>query len=100
MKSLIAGTTAGAAIVIAACTAPAPQPRPSAASPAAVDRTVLPIPEPNYPHETELDARKATPPLFQTMEVLGKERCRRRLRHAIAELKAQPAPQPVAVPGP
>ena len=28
----------------------------------ALDRTVLPIPEPNYPHETELDARKATPP--------------------------------------
>src|SRR5512143_93626 len=28
----------------------------------AIDRTVLPIPEPNYPHETELDARKATPP--------------------------------------
>jgi arylsulfatase len=27
-----------------------------------LDRTVLPIPEPNYPHETELDARKATPP--------------------------------------
>src|SRR5512147_2555493 len=25
-------------------------------------RTLLPIPEPNYPHETELDARKATPP--------------------------------------
>jgi len=29
---------------------------------AALDRTVLPIPEPDYPHETELDARKATPP--------------------------------------
>jgi arylsulfatase len=29
---------------------------------APLDRTVLPIPEPNYPHETELDARKATPP--------------------------------------
>ena len=27
-----------------------------------LDRTVLPIPEPDYPHETELDARKATPP--------------------------------------
>jgi len=26
------------------------------------DRTVLPIAEPDYPHETELDARKATPP--------------------------------------
>jgi arylsulfatase A-like enzyme len=27
-----------------------------------LDRTVLPIAEPDYPHETELDARKATPP--------------------------------------
>jgi arylsulfatase len=27
-----------------------------------IDRTVLPIAEPNFPHETELDARKATPP--------------------------------------
>ncbi len=27
-----------------------------------LDRTMLPIPEPNYPHETELDARNATPP--------------------------------------
>lgn len=26
------------------------------------DRTALPIPEPNYPHSTVLDARKATPP--------------------------------------
>jgi arylsulfatase len=29
---------------------------------AALDRTVLPIPEPDYPPITELDARKATPP--------------------------------------
>ena len=28
----------------------------------ALDRTVLPLPEPDYPHATELDARKATPP--------------------------------------
>jgi len=27
-----------------------------------VDRTVLPIPEPDYPHSTVLDARNATPP--------------------------------------
>jgi len=31
-------------------------------SPGALDRTVLPIPEPTYPPITELDARKATPP--------------------------------------
>jgi hypothetical protein len=28
----------------------------------AIDRTVLPIPEPQYPHSTVLDARNATPP--------------------------------------
>jgi len=28
----------------------------------ALDRTVLPIPEPDYPHATELDVRNATPP--------------------------------------
>jgi arylsulfatase A-like enzyme len=28
----------------------------------AIDRTVLPIAEPDYPHATELDARNATPP--------------------------------------
>jgi len=40
------------------------EPAAPAATPqtAAIDRTVLPIPEPDYPHETELDARKATPP--------------------------------------
>jgi len=44
------------------------QAKPESAAPAApakagvLDRTVLPIPEPDYPHETELDARKATPP--------------------------------------
>src|SRR3712207_4461439 len=27
------------------------------------DRTVLPIPEPHYPHSTAFDARNATPPL-------------------------------------
>jgi arylsulfatase len=31
-------------------------------APAAPDRTVLPIQVPEYPYETELDARKATPP--------------------------------------
>ena len=31
--------------------------------------------------------RTATPPLFDTMEVLGKEICRRRLRSAVDELR-------------
>jgi len=47
----------------AAPAAPAAAGAPSSAPvPAVLDRTVLPIPEPTYPHETELDARKATPP--------------------------------------
>jgi hypothetical protein len=32
--------------------------------------------------------RPATPPLFETMAVLGKEICRRRLRGAIEALRA------------
>ena len=39
----------------AACTA-------AAGAQSIPDRTVLPIPEPEYPHSTILDARKATPP--------------------------------------
>src|SRR5512143_2860378 len=36
------------------------------------DRTVLPIAEPDYPHETELDARKATaPPRFEVKPPAG-----------------------------
>jgi arylsulfatase len=53
----------GALLFVAACSGSKPAaPPPAAGGPAAMDRTVLPIPEPNYPHETELDARKATPP--------------------------------------
>jgi glutamyl-tRNA synthetase len=33
--------------------------------------------------------RKASPPLFETLGVLGKETCRRRLRRAVETLKAQ-----------
>ena len=36
------------------------------------------------PVRVAVTGRKATPPLFDTMSVLGKERCRRRLRNAIA----------------
>ena len=39
------------------------------------------------PVRVALTGRTATPPLFETMEVLGKERCRRRLRRAIDTLK-------------
>ncbi|MEL6545422.1 MAG: hypothetical protein AAFQ82_12400 [Myxococcota bacterium] len=37
-----------------------------------------------------MTGRKATPPLFETMAALGKERCRRRLRNAIQHLKSLP----------
>jgi arylsulfatase A-like enzyme len=68
LKTWLAAVAAGALLVTAACSgpqSPASQqsaPPPSAAAPRALDRTVLPIPEPTYPPITELDARKATPP--------------------------------------
>src|SRR5512143_305505 len=34
----------------------------AAAAQTAIDRTVLPVPEPQYPHSTVLDVRNATPP--------------------------------------
>ena len=46
------------------------------------------------PLRVAVTGRKATPPLFETMALLGKERCRRRLRGATATLKAMPAPEP------
>jgi glutamyl-tRNA synthetase len=39
-----------------------------------------------------LTGRTATPPLFETAAVLGKEICRRRLRRASQELRAAPRP--------
>ena len=61
-----AGLAAAAActlLIAAACsTAPTEPAKPAATGVAAPDRTVLPIPEPDYPHVTELDARKVTPP--------------------------------------
>lgn len=36
---------------------------------------------------------KATPPLFETISVLGRERCRKRLREALAAFKAWKPPQ-------
>ncbi len=41
-----------------------------------------------------LTGRKATPPLFETMTVLGRAACSQRLRTAAATLKAAPAPKP------
>lgn len=55
-------------IPLAACSQEpqlAPSPQPAEAPPAAVakiDRTVLPIPAPVYPPNTEIDVRNATPP--------------------------------------
>jgi arylsulfatase A-like enzyme len=44
---------------------PGPKPEPASsqsAAPGGVDRTILPIPEPDIPHSTVLDARDAKPP--------------------------------------
>lgn len=43
-------------------------------------------------------ARKATPPLFETLVVLGRELTRRRLRLAAEYIKKMPAPAPAAAP--
>ena len=75
-----------------------------------MDRTVLPIPEPNYPHATELDARDATaPPRFEVKPPKGApnvivfliddigfghaEHVRRRHSHADARAPCQPGAQ-------
>ena len=43
------------------------------------------------PTRIAVTGTKASPPLFETMGVLGKEKVRRRLRNAIAALKAMPS---------
>jgi len=49
-----------------------PEPNTGQGTAASVDRTVLPLAEPNYPAITELDVRKATaPPLFQVKAPQG-----------------------------
>ena len=61
MRSTMTAVAAMSLIALLAIPANAQQ----AASPGVVlptDRTVLPIPEPQYPHSTVLDARNATPP--------------------------------------
>ena len=57
----------------AACSAPPPaQTATPATGAAALDRTVLPIAEPNYPRETQLDARNAkAPPRFEVKPPQG-----------------------------
>jgi len=45
--------------------------------------------------------RKASPPLFETMALLGRERCRRRMRQAVDFLRRSPPPlRPPAPPDP
>ena len=46
------------------------------------------------PVRVAVTGKTATPPLFETMEVLGREMCRRRIREALLALKAVPAPKP------
>ena len=59
----LTAAAAGALLVTAASSgSQPPAPAQSPVVPAAVDRTVLPIPEPIYPPITELDARNVAPP--------------------------------------
>ena len=61
MRSMMTALAALSSIALLAIPANAQQ----AASPGVVlptDRSVLPIPEPQYPHSTVFDARNATPP--------------------------------------
>ncbi len=44
------------------------------------------------PLRVAVTGRKATPPLFESMAVMGKERCRRRLRTVLQKLRDMPAP--------
>jgi glutamyl-tRNA synthetase len=44
------------------------------------------------PVRVAVTGKAATPPLFETMAVLGKEICRRRLRHSVETLRAMKAP--------
>ena len=62
---------AAAAAMAAGCGAP-PQSTTATASAGGIDRTVLPIAEPNYPRETQLDARNAkAPPRFEVKAPQG-----------------------------
>jgi arylsulfatase len=64
---------AALAIGVAACSGSSPEVA-TAAQPqgGGIDRTVLPIAEPNYPRETKLDARQATaPPRFEVKAPKG-----------------------------
>ncbi|MFH1807518.1 MAG: glutamate--tRNA ligase [Pseudomonadota bacterium] len=50
------------------------------------------------PLRVAVTGKAATPPLFETMEVLGRERCRRRMREAAAFLRSQGAVSPSPLP--
>ncbi|HXI31401.1 MAG TPA: sulfatase-like hydrolase/transferase, partial [Vicinamibacterales bacterium] len=56
------GIALGLATTLACGSSQAQAPPAPAAGSRPLDRTVLPIAEPDYPHATELDARNATPP--------------------------------------
>jgi glutamyl-tRNA synthetase len=56
------------------------------------EENVWPVKELLMTVRVAVTGRAATPPLFETMAVLGKELCRRRLRRAAETLKAAKAP--------
>ncbi len=61
-STFIAAAFASALVFLGTCISGVAQTQPAIGITLPTDRTVLPIPEPQYPHSTVLDARNATPP--------------------------------------
>ena len=73
-RTILVVVTVGSAALLSAC-GRSPADPPAAPGPLAagtIDRTVLPIADPEYPAITEVDARKATaPPRFEVKAPRG-----------------------------
>ncbi|MDR3487132.1 MAG: arylsulfatase [Bradyrhizobium sp.] len=61
-STFIAAAFTSALVFLGTCVSGVAQTQPTIGITLPTDRTVLPIPEPQYPHSTVLDARNATPP--------------------------------------
>ncbi len=61
-STFVAAAFTSALVFLGTCVSGVAQTQPTIGITLPTDRTVLPIPEPQYPHSTVLDARNATPP--------------------------------------
>ena len=69
---VVVGLTLSIAVAAGCGTPPPAETARPASAPGAIDRTVLPVHEPDYPHETALDARDAkAPPRFEVKPPAG-----------------------------